>query len=159
VLQTSRVLGKAADSGARSAKEHESGFSTSQLEALQATKMIKLRSGETHRPTWMWVVVVNGRVFVRSWNDAPTGWYRALRAEPLGTLEVGGRQIAIRAEAVRGTRALDAVDAAYAKKYVTRANLKYVEGFREKRRRKTTTELVAREARETRGPHSRGGRR
>jgi hypothetical protein len=35
------------------------------------------------RYTGVWVVVVEGRAFVRSWNDKSTGWYRAFQAQRL----------------------------------------------------------------------------
>jgi hypothetical protein len=45
----------------------------------------------------VWVVVVEGRAFVRSWKDKPTGWSRAFLAEPLGTLHLAGREMPVRA--------------------------------------------------------------
>lgn len=120
-------------------------FTASDLEELDRAKILRVRSGTTHRHTGVWVVVVDGRVFVRSWNDKPTGWYRALRAEPLGTIAFGGksgREIPIRARPVRGARILTAVTAAYARKYDTPASLKWVRGFAEASREATTMELV-----------------
>src|SRR5919206_360297 len=49
-------------------------------------KRIVVRSGTTHRFTGVWTVVVRGRVFVRSWNDAETGWHRAFREDPRGAI-------------------------------------------------------------------------
>ena len=120
-------------------------FSEFDLEALDRAKILGVRSGTTHRHTGIWVVVVEGRVFVRSWNDKPTGWYRALRAEPEGTIALGGkggRELPIRAKPVRGATVLAAVTAAYARKYDTPASLKWVRGFAEPSRVATTLELV-----------------
>jgi hypothetical protein len=71
-------------------------FSGPALEELAKTKIIGVRAGTEHRYTGVWVVVVGGRVFVRSWNDTPTGWYRAFQAQPIGSIQEAGREIAIR---------------------------------------------------------------
>ena len=79
---------------------------------------------------------------MRSWSDKPHGWYRAFLDEPLGALQAGTRTVRIRARKVRGERLLDAIDEAYAAKYVTPSGRKYVRGFRLPRRRATTLELL-----------------
>ena len=61
-------------------------FPKATLEELAGAKMLGVRAGSEHRYTGVWVVVVGGRAFVRSWNDKPTGWYRVFRAEPLGSI-------------------------------------------------------------------------
>ena len=120
-------------------------FSKPVLDALAASKILGVRAGAEHRFTGVWVVVVGDRVFVRSWNDKPTGWYRAFLDEPLGTIQApGGREIRVRAKKVRGERLIDAIDAAYAEKYDTPASLKWVRGFRQARRRATTLEFTPR---------------
>jgi hypothetical protein len=121
------------------------GFSKAALAALAAAKILGVRAGTEHRFTGVWVVVVKERVFVRSWNDKPAGWYRAFVAEPLGAIQApGGREMRVRAKKVRGDRLLDAIDEAYAEKYNTPASRKWVHGFAQVRRRRTTTEFVAR---------------
>jgi hypothetical protein len=115
------------------------------LAALAASKILGVRSGGDHRFTGVWTVVVDGRVFVRSWTDKPTGWYRAFLREPLGVIQVPkGPELPVRAKRVRGERLLDAIDAAYAEKYNTPASQKWVRGFRAPKRRATTVEFVPR---------------
>ena len=46
-------------------------FSGPALEELGKVKILDVRAGTEHRYTGVWVVVVEGRVFVRSWNDNP----------------------------------------------------------------------------------------
>ena len=65
-------------------------------------------------------------------------------AAPRGTIEVGDRQIRIRAVRAGGKRIRDAVEKAYAIKYPTPGSVKYVRGFRTLRRRETTIEFVPR---------------
>ena len=117
-------------------------FAEDVVEALRDAKIFGVRAGTEHRYTGVWVVVVEGRVFVRSWNDKPTGWYRAFQAQPLGSLQLAGREIAIRARRLRGERLRDAVTRAYAGKYDTKASEKWVRGFAEPHRSATTLELL-----------------
>ncbi len=127
------------------AKRAARGFSRPVVEELDAAKILGVRAGTQHKFTGVWVVVVDGRVFARSWGDKPTGWYRAFLEEPLGTIQTpGGREIRVRARTVRGERLLDAIDDAYADKYDTPASLKWVRGFRTQRRRATTLEFTPR---------------
>jgi hypothetical protein len=117
-------------------------FSGPALAELAKAKILGIRAGSEHRYTGVWVVVVQGRVFVRSWNDRPTGWYRAFQAQPRGSIQLAGRQIAIRARRLRGKRLRSAVTRAYAGKYDTKASEKWVRGFAELHREATTLELL-----------------
>lgn len=118
-------------------------FARAVLTAFDATKYLYIRAGD-HRFIPIWVVVVDGRVIVRSWNDKPDGWYRAFLVRPVGAvrLEKAEKEVPVRAVRLRGVRLNDAADAAYASKYTTKANAKYVEGFKLQRRKATTLELV-----------------
>ena len=87
-------------------------------------------------------MVVDDRIFVRSWNNKPTGWFRAFRKQPGGTLQVGSLEIPVSSRLVRGARMRDAVTLAFAEKYNTKASRKWVEGFAEPARALTTLELV-----------------
>jgi hypothetical protein len=114
--------------------------------AIEASKILGVRAGarSDHRFTGVWPVVVNGRVFARSWTLTRDGWYHALLKDPLGTLQVGERNLRVRAMPTRSERMRDAVERAYAEKYTTPGALKYVRGFRTPRRRAATIEFVPR---------------
>jgi hypothetical protein len=114
--------------------------------ALDESQILGVRAGnDPHRFTAVWVVVVNGRVFVRSWNDKPTGWHKAFAKERRGVIQLrNGRELRVVAKKPRGERLLDAIDQAYAEKYHTPASRKWVRGFRVAKRRATTTEFVPR---------------
>jgi hypothetical protein len=114
--------------------------------ALDESKIIGVRAGgrSDHRFIGIWAVVVEGRVFARSWTQKPGGWYRTFLDDPFGTIQVGDRQIRVRAVPARGTRIRDGVERAYAQKYPTRGSVKYVRGFRTPRRRETTMEFLPR---------------
>src|ERR687885_535254 len=117
-------------------------FADSVVEAVRSAKILGVRAGAEHRYTGVWVVVVEGRVFVRSWNDKPTGWFRAFRQQPSGTIQVGGLEIPVRAKPARSARIRDAVTAAFGEKYKTKGSRKWVEGFAEPERLLTTLEFV-----------------
>ena len=112
------------------------------VEELRKAKILGVRAGTEHRYTGVWVVVVDGRVFVRSWNDKPTGWFRAFRKQPSGTIQVGEREIRVQGKLVRSARMRDAVTAAFGEKYNTKGSRKWVEGFAEPERVLTTLEFV-----------------
>jgi hypothetical protein len=114
--------------------------------ALDRTKIIGVRAGarSDHRFTGVWVVVVDGRVFARSWTVRARGWYQAFLEDPLGTIQVGERTLRVRARPARGERIRDAVEQAYAAKYHTPASRKWVRGFTSKRRRDATMEFLPR---------------
>lgn len=120
----------------------DSTFADPVVEAVRSAKIIGVRAGAEHRYTGVWVVVVEGRVFVRSWNDKPTGWFRAFRRQPSGMIQVGGLEVPVRAKLARGARVRDAVTAAFGEKYHTEASRKWVEGFAEPARALTTLEFV-----------------
>lgn len=115
-------------------------FSKKTLAALDATRYLYIRAGD-HRFIPIWVVVVEGRVIVRSWNDKTKGWYRAFLSQPLGAVQLDDDEVPVRAVPLRSTRLNDAADAAYAAKYTTKANAKYVKGFRTAKRKAATLEL------------------
>ena len=121
-------------------------FSRSIVTAIDAGKILGVRAGlkSDHRYVGIWPVVVGGRVFGRSWTLKPGGWYRTFLDDPRGTLQVGDREIKIRAVPARSERIRDAVEEAYADKYPTPGSRAYVRGFRTKRRREATMEFVPR---------------
>ena len=106
-------------------------------------KILGIRAGtEPHRFIGIWVVVVEGRAFVRSWSLKPRSWYRTFLEEPRGTINVDGREIQVRAIQTRSERLKRAVDEAYLNKYNTPGSVKYARDLGRKKSRDTTTELV-----------------
>ena len=111
--------------------------------AIRDAKILGIRAGtKPHRVIGIWAVVVEGRVFVRSYSLKERSWYRTFRQEPLGIIEVDGRRIKVRPVFTRSERLKKLVDRAYAEKFPTPGARVFVEGFKEKKRRDTTTELV-----------------
>ena len=112
------------------------------VDSLRDGKMLGIRAGAEHRFIGIWVVVVEGRVFVRSWSLKPRSWYRTFLEEPRGTIVVDGHEIDVRAVQTRSERLKKAVDQAYLTKYNTPGSVKYAKDLGRKKSRDTTTELV-----------------
>jgi hypothetical protein len=113
------------------------------VNAVRDSKIIGIRAGtEPHKIIGVWVVVVENRVFVRSWSMKPRSWWRTFLVDSRGVMAIDGREIPIRAIQTKSERLKDAVSKAYAEKYSTKASLGYVRDFAQPKRRDTTTELV-----------------
>lgn len=118
-------------------------FPQSTVNVLRDSKILGIRAGtKPHRVIGIWVVVVEGRVFVRSYSLKERSWYRTFLEEPRGIIEVNGKQMKVRPVFTRSERLKELVDRAYAEKYHTPGSLHFVKGFKQKKRRDTTTELV-----------------
>jgi hypothetical protein len=119
-------------------------FSARRVAAFADAPILGVRSGTEHRYTGVWVVVVQGRVFVRSWNDKPTGWYRAFLDEPRGSVTLADAEIRVRVAPVRSASTRRSVSEAYAEKYPTKGSVKWVRGFAEPAREANTLEILPR---------------
>jgi hypothetical protein len=114
------------------------------LANIQKEKIIGIRAGtdSPHRIIGIWAVVVEGRVFVRSWSLKPRSWWRTFLEDPQGIIAVGEKEIPICAVQTRSERLKDLVSEAYREKYNTPGAVQYVEDMAGKKSRDTTTELV-----------------
>ena len=117
-------------------------FPSKTISEISKTKYFYLRAGADHKFIPVWDVVVDGRVLVRPWNDKAKGWYRTFLADGNGAVKVDEKEVPVRAVPVKTKALLDAMDAAYAAKYTTKANRPYVTGFATPKRRATTLELI-----------------
>jgi hypothetical protein len=117
-------------------------FSDDILADFRENKGLRIRAGTgAHRFIGIWVVVVNDRVFVRSWSVKPRGWYRTFLEESRGAVQIANREIAVCAVRTRGKRVRDAVDRAYLDKYNTAGAIKYARDLGSAKSRATTLEL------------------
>ena len=121
-------------------------FAEKILAAIQKEKILGIRAGtdSTHRVIGIWSVVVEGRVFVRSWSMKPRSWWRTFLEDPYGEVFVAERKrgIKVRAVQVKSEKMKDRVSAAYKEKYNTPGSIRYVEDMSLSPSRDTTTELV-----------------
>jgi hypothetical protein len=118
-------------------------FPKAVVAAIHEGQVLGIRAGTgPHRVIGIWAVVVDGRVFVRSWGLKPRSWWRTFLEDPRGIIEVGGRTLRVRAVQTRSLRLKDAVNRAYLEKYHTPGALKFARDLGRKKSRETTTELV-----------------
>ena len=119
-------------------------FDNAIVEAARKAKIAGVRAGTQHRYTGVWIVVVDGRLFVRSWNDKPTGWFQAFQKQPIGMLQLGTLELDVQGKPVRSSRIRDAVTKAFGEKYNTKGSQQWVKGFAEAERLRNTLEFVPR---------------
>ena len=118
-------------------------YTAKALAWLRDGQVIGIRAGtQPHRVIGIWMVVVEDRVFVRSWSLKPRSWFRTFLEEPRGTVTVDGREIPVRAVFTKSERLKDAVSRAYLEKYHTPGSLKFARDLGSAKSRATTTELV-----------------
>ena len=114
------------------------------LERVRKEKIFGIRAGSesTHRVIGVWAVVVEGRLFLRSWSMKPRSWWRVFLEDPYGSLFVGDQEIRVRAAQTRSERLKDLVSQAYKEKYNTPGSVQFVRDMSGKKSRDTTTELI-----------------
>ena len=114
------------------------------LESIRKEKIIGIRAGSdsTHRVIGIWAVVVERRVFVRSWSMKPRSWWQTFLEDPQGIMTVGTQEFRVRTVQTRSERLKDLVSAAYREKYNTPGSVQFVKDMSRKKSRDTTTELV-----------------
>jgi hypothetical protein len=114
------------------------------LDSIRKEKIIGIRAGSesTHRVIGIWAVVVERRVFVRSWSKKPRSWWRTFLEDPSGIMTIGRKEFRIRTVQTRSERLKDLVSAAYGEKYNTPGSVQFVKDMSRKRSRDTTTELL-----------------
>ena len=124
----------------------KSHFTDDAIATINKDKILGIRAGRDldHRVIGIWAVVVDGRVFVRSYTMKPGGWWCTFLEDPYGEIFVSKRKrgIKVRAVQTRSEKLKDAVSAAYKEKYNTRGSVGYVEEMSRSPLRDTTTELV-----------------
>lgn len=116
------------------------------LAKIHADRILGIHAGtdSKHRVIGVWAVVVDGRVFVRSWSLRPRSWWRTFLEDPYGEIFVARRKrgIKVRAAQVKSEKMKEKVSVAYREKYNTRGSIGYVEDMSRSPSRDTTTELI-----------------
>lgn len=90
------------------------------LSVLDRTQEVDIetrgRDGAVHRVP-IWVLVIDGEVYVASYLGPRARWWREMVREGEGTLVAGRRRIRVRSHRVRSSRIRDAMSASYARNY------------------------------------------
>ena len=105
---------------------------------------IRAGAKSDHRFVGVWPIVVDGRLFARSWTLTRGGWYRTFLEDPLGVIQVGDREVRMRAVRVKSER-VARQDRRRLRREIRHQGIAEIRaGFRTPRRRDTTTEFVPR---------------
>ncbi len=70
-------------------------------------------------PTWIWEVVVDGRLFVRAYSGTRSRWYQAAMAQQSGQIHAIGKVFNVRFAAIHDEALNTRIDGVYRKKYAT----------------------------------------
>ena len=96
-------------------------FDAQTLRLLDETREVRIETrrdvdSPEHR-TIIWVVVVEGEVFVRSVRGQRGRWYREISSNPEGAVHVQNHRLPVRAAPATEEATVDAVSAAFRSKY------------------------------------------
>ena len=97
-------------------------FDADVLQAFRSTEEVDVETwspASGARRTIVWIVVVEGVPFLRSFRGPTARWYREIREEPAVAIHVGGRRVPARAVLADDPRTAAAVSEALAAKYPT----------------------------------------
>ena len=67
--------------------------------------------------TWIWSVVVDGRLFVRAWNGTRGRWYRSALAQRAGLITAAGNKYEVEFTPIDDDGLNSRIDTAYETKY------------------------------------------
>src|ERR1700704_3778305 len=91
------------------------------LQTLNAAEEVQIEprsaDGRSGQPVTIWVVVVDGDVYVRSYKGPQGRWYQSLLTRPDGVLHADGQEIPFRAVRVQDAQTIARVSEAYRHKY------------------------------------------
>lgn len=96
-------------------------FDSDTLRLIDGAREVRIETSRdedapAHRTT-IWVVTMDGSVFVRSVRGGKGRWYREVSANPAAALHVGDDRIPVRAVPVTNVATIAAVSEAYREKY------------------------------------------
>ena len=96
-------------------------FDAETLGLLDETREVRIETrrdaGSPEHRTIIWVVVVEGEVFVRSVRGPKGRWYREISSNPEGALHVGDERIPVRATPADDDTTVNAISDAIRSKY------------------------------------------
>ena len=120
-------------------------FSKAFLKCINETQITSVRAGKDREKfTGIWMVVVKGRIFARSYNLSERSWYTALSNGDGGDIKCGKEIIPVKGSKPADINSItEAINKAYAKKYLVKAyNQKWVDGLAEAERVARTMEFI-----------------
>ncbi|WP_044512866.1 DUF2255 family protein [Hymenobacter sp. DG25B] len=117
---------------------------TDTLDYIRQHNLIGIRAGQD-RATFLsiWMVVVNNRIFTRSWGLAEKSWFNTFLENPTGAIRCGEEVVPVRAVVPPDLAHLnERISQAYLAKYDAGANSPYAQGITQPQHVARTLELV-----------------
>lgn len=114
------------------------------LDYISSHSIIEIKSGQ-HRTTFLeiWMVIVNDRIFARSWGLAEKSWYHTFLQDPIGQIKCGKEIFNIKAVVPDDiTDLTPEINTAYLTKYNTGSNLRYSQGIIQQKHVEKTMEFI-----------------
>lgn len=101
------------------------------LDYINTHNLIGIKAG-ANRSTFLeiWMVVVDNRIFARSWGLAEKSWYNSFLQDPQGQIQCGNLIVNISAIVPTDDDELtEAINNAYLTKYNSEHNIEYAKGI------------------------------
>jgi hypothetical protein len=120
-------------------------FTKSFLKSITETQITSVRAGKDREKfTGIWMVVVEDRIFGRSYSLSERSWYTVLSSGELGDIKCGNEIIPVKGVKPKDIKRItEAINKAYEKKYLVKAyNKKWVDGLAEPERVARTMEFI-----------------
>ena len=117
------------------------------LNYIKTNNLIGIKAG-LQRQTFLdiWMVIVNNRIFARSWGLSDKSWYNSFLQDSTGQLKCGDTIFNIKAIVPANKNNLTSeINNAYLKKYNTGHNIPYAKGIIEPKHVEKTLEFIIEE--------------
>jgi hypothetical protein len=114
------------------------------LQHIQTNNLTGIKAG-LERPNFLeiWMVVVQDRIFARSWGLAEKSWYNSFLKNPIGEIKCGNTIFRINGLVPNDKDELaDAINTAYLTKYNTEENIPYSKGITTQKHIDKTMEII-----------------
>ena len=82
----------------------------------------------TGTPTWIWAVLVEGRLFVRAYSGTRSSWYQAALAQQAGKIHAAGQVFEVRFTPVHDSPLNARISQAYRQKYASSPYMPHMTG-------------------------------
>ena len=111
---------------------------------LNENTLVEVKGGTTRKSfLHIWLVVVEGRVFGRSWNKSEKSWFTAAVKTGVGAIKYGEKILEVKGRKVAFDDPIQhRVSQAYIDKYHQPENIAYAEGIAQKEYFDRTLEFV-----------------
>ncbi|ANF52581.1 hypothetical protein A0O34_19590 [Chryseobacterium glaciei] len=114
------------------------------LDYIKTYNLIGIKAG-ANRSTFLeiWMVVVNDRVFARSWGLAEKSWYNSFLQDSKGQIQCGEFIFNIKAIVpINNDQITEAINNEYLTKYNSGHNIEYAEGIIQTKHIEKTMEFI-----------------